>query len=312
MDIDAASTFRAPRTPEQKFEALFRTVCMAQRVCFRCLQRTSPPDHIDAYNCPNMGVLGAACKKFVEQYQNAVPQHVAEISFGIRPPGESCTRRLPLYPEGPPSPPQIPQHPSWNWAETVIPAHGNDNPAPPANTTRSSNPIGFDEPEDESEVIPVATVWVRLDVSKAGRILIPVSFRTLANESVIASVLVDTGSMANFISDRFIQENRLPSQKRKTAIQCVGFDGQPGVGGTVTHNWAGKITLSAIDDRPVQFNSTFGITRLGSVDAIFSLPWLDRQSWSASGSVEHGHRFTLGLTQVFVIDSLDLEEGLEG
>ena len=118
--------------------------------------------------------------------------------------------------------------------------------------------------------------------------------------------------MANFISDRFIQENRLPSRKRKTAIQCVGFDGQPGVGGTVTHDWAGRITLSAIDNRPVQFNSTFGITRLGSVDTIFGLPWLDRQTWRASGSVEHGHRFTLGSTQVFVIDSSDLGEGLEG
>lgn len=89
MDIDAASTFRAPKTPEQKFEALFRTVCMAQRVCFRCLQRTSPPDHINAYNCPNMGVSGAARKKFVEQYQNAVPRQVAEVLFGIQPPGES-------------------------------------------------------------------------------------------------------------------------------------------------------------------------------------------------------------------------------
>ncbi|OAV85596.1 hypothetical protein PTTG_30405 [Puccinia triticina 1-1 BBBD Race 1] len=193
-----------------------------------------------------MGVTGAARKKFVEQYRNAVPRQVAEVLFGIRPPGESSIRRLPLYPKGPPSPPQIPQHPSWHWSETIIPGPApvpvaTQNSITPSAPANSANPIGYDEPKDESEAIPVATVQVRLDLSKAGRILIPVSFRTSSTSSVIASVLVDTGSMANFISDWFIREHRLSSRRRKTAIQCVGFDGQPG------HFWDHSTRFSRCD-----------------------------------------------------------------
>ncbi|KAA1106095.1 hypothetical protein PGT21_028808 [Puccinia graminis f. sp. tritici] len=96
MDVDAISS-RGAQTPEQRFERLFRTVCLAQRVCFRCLQKTVPPDHTNSLNCPNGRVTPEARKKFVEQYRFAVPVQVSEVSFGPRPPGESITRRRSMF-----------------------------------------------------------------------------------------------------------------------------------------------------------------------------------------------------------------------
>ncbi|PLW27344.1 hypothetical protein PCANC_14237 [Puccinia coronata f. sp. avenae] len=66
------------------------------------------------------------------------------------------------------------------------------------------------------------------------------------------------------------------------------------------------IQLSSIDSTPVPVPSSFGITRLGLVDTIFGLPWLDRQGWVASGSVKGGHHFSLGSTPLYVIESLTI------
>ncbi|KAI7955772.1 hypothetical protein MJO29_007171 [Puccinia striiformis f. sp. tritici] len=94
--------------------------------------------------------------------------------------------------------------------------------------------------------------------------------------------------------------------------RCIGFDGNEGVGGTVTHDWAGRIHVSSVDSKEaIPFPSSFGVTCLGTVDAIFGLPWLDRQSWTASGSASGGHRFTLRSMEVFVVDTCSLGEELE-
>ncbi|PLW21548.1 hypothetical protein PCANC_03982 [Puccinia coronata f. sp. avenae] len=82
---------------------------------------------------------------------------------------------------------------------------------------------------------------------------------------------------------------------------------QEGVGGLVTQDWVGMLQLSTIDFKPVPVPSSFGVTRLGSVDSIFGLPWLDQQGWVALGSVKGGHQFSLKSTPFYVIESLAIE-----
>jgi hypothetical protein len=82
----------------------------------------------------------------------------------------------------------------------------------------------------------------------------------------------------------------------------VGFDGREGLGSLVTQDWAGVIWLLTLNSWPVPLGSSFGVTRLGSIEAIFSLPWLDRQGWIASGSLNGGHQFTLGSTPLYVME----------
>ncbi|KAA1115056.1 hypothetical protein PGT21_030475 [Puccinia graminis f. sp. tritici] len=307
MDIDAISSSRGPQTLEQRFEKLFRTVCLAQRVCFRCLQKTNPPDHTNSINCPNGRVTPDARKKFVDQYRFAVPVQVSEVSFGPRPPGESITRKRSLY--SVPSPYQA-QPVEYQAPEPMISSRQVVEDTS-VQEDISSSQLEFDVDSADMDEVAVSTVQVRLDCSKAGRMLIPVSFNAPGG-SAIASVLIDTGSMANFISSDFVQRNGLSTHKRQTPIRCVGFDGQGGIGGIVTKDWSGDIVVSSVDAEPVSLKCSFGVTKLGSVNAIFGLPWLDGQSWSASGSVQHGHCLTLGDNQVFVVDSSDLGEGLEG
>ncbi|KAA1084441.1 hypothetical protein PGT21_027987 [Puccinia graminis f. sp. tritici] len=273
MDIDAVSAARGQKTPEQRFESLFRTVCLAQRVCFCCLQRTNPPDHTNAVNCPNGRVTMEARKKFVEQYRGAVPLQVSEVSFGPRPPGESITKKCSIFLV--PSPYQA--RPSDSLVhQHQFPSEIVEQPAEFAEAADTlSSQLGFKEPQEDIEEVGVSTIHVRLDCSKAGRMLIPVAFDSPTNGTVIASVLIDTGSMANFISDRFVKANGLPTQDRLTPIRCVGFDGSGGVGGLVTKDWSGDITVSLVESTPVPLKCSFGVTRLGSVDAIFGLPWLD-------------------------------------
>jgi hypothetical protein len=120
---------------------------------------------------------------------------------------------------------------------------------------------------------------------------------------VKANILVDTGAMANFASKEFVRKHNLRLRQRKNPICCVGFDGREGFGGLVTQDWVGVVHLSSLDSKPVPLASSFGVTRLGSIDAIFGLPWLDQQGWVASGSKQGGHQFTLGSTPLYVMDS---------
>ncbi|PLW12523.1 hypothetical protein PCANC_23012 [Puccinia coronata f. sp. avenae] len=134
-----------------------------------------------------------------------------------------------------------------------------------------------DYEEAKAATVPVSTVQVRLDCSTRGRILVPALFKAPGGILIPATILVNTG-----------------------------FDGRKGVGGLVTQDWVGMIQLSSIDLTPVPVPSSFGITRLGSVDAIFGLPWLDQQGWVASGSVKGGHHFSLRSTPLYVIE-LDMD-----
>ena len=82
----------------------------------------------------------------------------------------------------------------------------------------------------------------------------------------------------------------------------MGFDGWAEVGGFVTQDWVGIIQLLSIDSKAVPLASSFNVTCLGSVNAIFGFSWLDQQGWVASGSLKDGHQFTLGSAPLCVID----------
>ncbi|KAA1067958.1 hypothetical protein PGT21_023111 [Puccinia graminis f. sp. tritici] len=149
---------------------MLQTVCLAQRVCFRCLQKTVPAEHTNLLNCPNGRVTPEARKKFVVQYRGAVPVQVSEVSFGPRPPGESITRLRSLF--SVPSPYQ------------AVPTNQQRSPLPLNPPTQLEIPqdssdldfskFGFKEDQEEVEEVGVSTIQVWLDCSKAGRMLIPV------------------------------------------------------------------------------------------------------------------------------------------
>ncbi|PLW22287.1 hypothetical protein PCASD_16997 [Puccinia coronata f. sp. avenae] len=141
---------------------------------------------------------------------------------------------------------------------------------------------------------------------RKSRLLVPASFKTPDGACIPATILVDTGAMANFVNEGFICRHELALRQRKTPIRCVGFNGQEAVGGIVSEDWAGTIQLSTNNAKPFALHSSFGVMRLGSVDAIFGLPWLDKQGWVASGSLKGGHQFTLGSTPLYVIESASL------
>jgi hypothetical protein len=52
--------------------------------------------------------------------------------------------------------------------------------------------------------VPISTVHVCLDCSKKGRLLVPASFKNPEGSWVTANILVNTGAMANFISEDFV------------------------------------------------------------------------------------------------------------
>jgi hypothetical protein len=118
--------------------------------------------------------------------------------------------------------------------------------------------------------------------------------------------------MANFINKGFVRKYDLKTRQRKNPICCVGFDGREGVGGLVTQDWVGVVQMSSLNSKPVPLPASFGVTCLGLVDAIFGLPWFDKQGWITSGSKKGRHHFTLGSTPLYVIKSLSTGEQSEG
>ncbi|KAA1102733.1 hypothetical protein PGTUg99_034720 [Puccinia graminis f. sp. tritici] len=95
--------------------------------------------------------------------------------------------------------------------DSLQPDDQQDNSAVPQDSQ-----LGFEDFQEEVEEVGVSTIHVCLDCSKAGRMLIPVAFSSPTKGLVIASVLIDTGSMANFISDKFVKTNGLQTHKRCT------------------------------------------------------------------------------------------------
>ncbi|KAH9463244.1 hypothetical protein Pst134EA_015328 [Puccinia striiformis f. sp. tritici] len=226
-DIDIISRISESHSQPPKAKPTFQP----HRCCFRCLKRTSPPDHTTPSNCPNGRTTLAEKERFVERYRLAPPVSIPVAACAPFPSPLSAS-----------APPQDFDHSLYN-PQTVNPQAPIVSPSPPV---QSGAPVyGFDEVYDDVSEAHLATVEVSLDTSRTGRIVVPVSFQVSPSKSVVASVLVDTGAMANFINQKFIDDHQLPIRLRKTPIRCIGFDGNEGVGGTVTHDWAGQIHVSS-------------------------------------------------------------------
>ncbi|KAA1090666.1 hypothetical protein PGT21_009749 [Puccinia graminis f. sp. tritici] len=295
MEIDAARVI--PATANKSILDAARAICRARNLCFRCLAPIVPGIHTGSLNCPNMFITNEKRQAFVEQCRRNQTTSTPVSSIRTFPPNPHTF--LTYQPAPPPTPLPVPERPP---AVSETPRVDPD--------LSQATSMGFDEHyEDYDEVdcateeVPLATVQVRLDGSNGNRLLVPVSFKGPGGSMIPATVLVDTGAMANFVNESFVRQHDLKMRPRNTPFRCVGFDGREGVGGLVTQDWAGMIQLSTIDSKPFTLQSSFGITRLGSVDAIFGLPWLDRQGWVASGSLKGGHQFTLGSTPLYVIES---------
>lgn len=291
MDVDATRVIPVNRS----LLDFSRLLCRSRNLCFRCLSPIVPGTHTGSLNCPNAPVSVEKRQAFVDRCRQHPSPQVASISLTASPP--------PL---------------SYRPTSSTSPLASSDT-LPTIAPSSSAGVVGFDEVYDDYDEsacatvdVPISTVQVRLDCSSGGRLLVPVSFKAPGGVLVPATVLIDTGAMANFVNESFIRQHDLRLRQRSSPVRCVGFDGREGVGGLVTQDWVGVIQLSTVDLKPFPLQSSFGVTRLGSVDAIFGLPWLDRQGWVASGSQRGGHCFTLGSTSFCVINSPSLGEGPEG
>ncbi|KAH9462041.1 hypothetical protein Pst134EB_005958 [Puccinia striiformis f. sp. tritici] len=85
-------------------------------------------------------------------------------------------------------------------AATTLPPFSGNEASPASSAAAPLGDFGYDEVYEDVVDADIATVKVQLDTSRSGRIMVPVSFQVSSSKSVIASVLVDTGAMANFVS----------------------------------------------------------------------------------------------------------------
>ncbi|PLW13162.1 hypothetical protein PCANC_18628 [Puccinia coronata f. sp. avenae] len=277
MEIDALG-YR-PGSCQASILNASRAICRTRRLCFCCLQPIVPVTHTGSLNFLNPPISLDQRKALIDKCKAKTATTVSAVQTADTAPLSYCDHYLDPSPD-----------PNATPFESEDLHHGLDK-------------IYKDYEEAEAATVPVSTVQVRLDCSAGGRILFPALFKAPGGILIPATILVNTGLMANFVNEGFIRKHDLRTQQQKSPIRCVGFDGRKGVGGLVTQDWVGMIQLSSIDSTPVLVPSSFGITRLGSVDAIFGLPWLDRQGWVASGSVKGGHHFSLGSTPLYVIES---------
>ncbi|PLW40620.1 hypothetical protein PCANC_13025 [Puccinia coronata f. sp. avenae] len=293
MEIDA-TTFRPGNRPPTILD-ISRSLCRSKNLCFCCLKPVVPPNHTGSLNCLNVPVLQEQRETFVKKNRQTPAASVAAIHPIPQPPNSPPLTYHPIPEDAPLMDPLA-------GAECVMGDYQN----------YDEEYDDYEEPSCSNVNVPVNTVHVWLDCTKGGRLIVPAMFKAPEGVLVKANILVDTGAMANFVSEEFVRRHDLQLRQRKNPIRCVGFDGREGVGGLVTQDWVGVVHLSSLDAKPVPLASLFGVTRLGSIDAIFGLPWLDQQGWVASGSKTGGHQFTLGSTPLYVMDSSSLGGKPEG
>ncbi|PLW31237.1 hypothetical protein PCANC_23122 [Puccinia coronata f. sp. avenae] len=247
LTIRLSTSSAFPQRPPQSILDQACSICCSRKLCFRCLKPIVPPSHTRSINCPNTPVSPEQRLAFVDWVrQNPIVQILA---LQTETPMSQLDQPLTFRPldqsaESLPAPPLPPSFPSP--FEDV--------------SLHSPDDLYKDTKEATAAIVPVSTVHVRLDVSKGCRILVPTMFKLAGGVMIPATILVDTGSMANFINKGFVQKHHLQTQQQKHPVRCVGFDGREGLGGLVTQDWAGVIQLSSINSQPVLLQASFGIT----------------------------------------------------
>ncbi|KAA1113413.1 hypothetical protein PGT21_030971 [Puccinia graminis f. sp. tritici] len=183
MEIDATRTI--PAAAGKSLLDAARAICRARNLCFRCLAPIVPGVHTGSLNCPNPFITTAQHQEFVDR----CPPPASPLPI---------PDRSPLNPD-------------------VL--------HPPAAAPSSLSHLGYDEhyedydEEDCATVdVPLATVQVRLEGSKGSRLLVPASFRGPGGVLIPATILVDTGAMANFVNESFIRQHDLKIRPRNNPI----------------------------------------------------------------------------------------------
>ncbi|PLW50811.1 hypothetical protein PCANC_14322 [Puccinia coronata f. sp. avenae] len=255
MEINAAS-IRRSGGPPNLFD-LSRSICRQKNLCFRCLKPTIPVTHTGSLDCPNPGVTREQREAFVQRHR---PSSITSVLAIVSALPVSSSHPAPHIPSPLTYCPPI--HSSEGESHHLV-----DVDVPVLGNVQLGHGQGYDEEYEDLDdtacaavEIPIATVHVRLDCSKKGCLLVPATFKSSTGSWVSANVLVDTGAMANFISEEFVRRHDLPLRTRKFPVRCVGFDGREGVGGLVTQDWAGIIRLSSLDSKPIPLGSSFGVT----------------------------------------------------
>ncbi|KAA1086247.1 hypothetical protein PGTUg99_013747 [Puccinia graminis f. sp. tritici] len=252
MEIDATKV--VPAAVGRSLLDAARAICKARNLCFPCLAPIVPGVHTGSLNCPNPFITQAQRQEFVDRCRrnpNTTPTSVSSIRTIPSPSSAFLT----YQPAPPPPPLPVPRKSSPVIEESHSPVSG---PNPPSHLGYDEQYDDYDEEECAMVDVPLATVQVRLEGSKGSRLLVPASFCGPGGVLIPATILVDTGAMANFVNESFIRQHNLKIRPRNNPIRCVGFDGREGVGGLVTQDWAGMIQLSSVDAKP------FTLQRLGS------------------------------------------------
>ncbi|PLW39727.1 hypothetical protein PCASD_09627 [Puccinia coronata f. sp. avenae] len=204
MEIDAAWVLPVNTDLRLLLDAS-RVLCRVRQLCFCCLSPIVPGSHTGSLTCLNAPVSPEQRKAFVNRCRQLPSATVAMVNT---PPATVPAATLTYHasPNTAPTPaPKAPDHMDFQRFQ--------------------EEELGFDEVYAEYEEVeealvsvPIATVHIKLDHSTAGCLLVPILFKDQDVSLFPATVLVDTGAMANFVNKEF-----------------------EAVGGVVTEDWAGRI-----------------------------------------------------------------------
>lgn len=117
-------------------------------------------------------------------------------------------------------------------------------------------------------VVELSSVCVSGGADSA-RFLVNLRFPALG---VTVPALVDMGAQGCFLNSSFSAAHPFILTDKEIPVDCVAFDGSPGVGGLVTREWVGEACLG---DSNECFPLTLSVTNIGHHQVILGLPWLD-------------------------------------
>ncbi|PLW31649.1 hypothetical protein PCANC_20360 [Puccinia coronata f. sp. avenae] len=163
------------------------SICHSRKLCFQCLKPIVLPLHTGSINCLHEPVLLDQLQAFLDRIrQNPTTQVSALLT---EQPAVPLDHPLTFCPSDQPV-----DH------EVVLPLPPSF-PSPfDAANLHSHDKFYEDLEEGKVAIVPVLTVHVRLNVSKGGRILVPKMFKLAGGVMILATIPVNTRSMANFIN----------------------------------------------------------------------------------------------------------------
>lgn len=147
----------------------------------------------------------------------------------------------------------------------------------------------------QEEVLDINSIRIEASSLANGKFLVP--FTLLVGEAPIAVMaLIDTGSMANLISQELINTHNIPVLDRPP-MRCFGFDGSAGTSGVIDKRWCGDLVAIASDSSKIRLSADLGVTRIHGQDIILGLPWMQSSKASA---ICHESGFYLAIDGVAV------------